>query len=246
MAGASQRSIWATAPSVGDLALNGGEIAADNWNPTLTRWGATDNDNDNDNDNNNNDNEPLTRWGPPEPASTSEAPKHKHSYRHNHFSIEHGTFSYSLDTTAAVSDKTHFDTRAAAAAAEWDDDEDDQKDITTADGAEDLQPALGWEDTVFAPQLNLKSPRILTDLSSIAENYGVAIGFKDGELRITADSQKELSDARRAFEIYPSGLAPLPAKAKARRIAKPDRPGVWGSPRHEYTSNDLYTPTGQK
>ncbi|KAJ3164638.1 Uncharacterized protein HDU88_005287 [Geranomyces variabilis] len=40
MAGASQRSIWATAPSAGDLAPNGGEIAADNWNPTLTRWGA--------------------------------------------------------------------------------------------------------------------------------------------------------------------------------------------------------------
>ncbi|KAJ3179640.1 hypothetical protein HDU87_002846 [Geranomyces variabilis] len=254
MAGASQRSIWATTPRAGDLPLNSGQVAArktavkpavNQGISPLTRWGPADDD-DNDNDNNNSDNEPLTRWGPPAPARTSETLKPKHSHRHNHFTTKRGTFSYSLDAgTAAVSEKTHFEARAAAAAVEWDGDEDDQKETITVNGADDERPTLGWEDTIFAPQLNPKSSRILADLTDIAETYGVAIFFKDSELRITADSQQELSDARRQFEIYLLSLAPPPAKAKFKSIAKADRPGVWGQPRYEYTFNDLYTPSAQ-
>ncbi|KAJ3156266.1 hypothetical protein HDU86_004030 [Geranomyces michiganensis] len=205
-----------------------------NWDggaQALTRWDASDTDPDN---------QPLTRWGAPDPEDDQKKPYHLHSHRHSNFSTERGTFSYSLDAPV-VEDEPDFDTRAAAAAAEWDDD-DNEPGKRLVDGMANEEPTQGWEDTIFAPLLDIKSPRILQDLAYIAEKCGVSLQHKDSDLTITADSQTELYDARKAFEIYLASLAPPPLRAKVKRIFKAERPGVWGQPRTDYASNDAYVP----
>ncbi|KAJ3172648.1 hypothetical protein HDU88_005978 [Geranomyces variabilis] len=188
----------------------------------------------------NDEDQPLTRWVTSDTEDATPPPT-PYLYNDTIGTALGGPAMPEYEPSIPILDDTHDPNLAAMG------DPDDEPHYVPEDYGQEWYDGelVGWDDTVFLP-LGIQLDLLGDDLVQIATDDEVQIDYhrKDNTLRIRADTQERLAEARNKIDSMLLNFELTPRSAPLRTIPKAPKPGSWGQPRSDCTRLGVYNVLG--